>query len=205
VRASFNRPNLFYQVAPKESIHQQLLEFLKGHDGESGIIYRTTRDSVEATADLLSAHGIQALPYHAGLPAEVRDRNQEAFNRDEAPVIVATIAFGMGIDKSNVRFVVHADLPKHIEAYYQETGRAGRDGEPAHCLLLFSRGDIPRIRYFIDKMEDEAERSIALQKLNQTVRSSLFSGKPIPRTTAAPAISAPATSIAWTSRPTRGY
>jgi ATP-dependent DNA helicase RecQ len=143
---------------------------LKGHDGESGIIYRTTRDSVEATAEFLSTHGRKALPYHAGLPAETRDRNQEAFNRDEVPIIVATIAFGMGIDKSNVRFVVHADLPKHIEAYYQETGRAGRDGEPAHCQLFFSRGDIPRIRYFIDKMEDEAERSIALQKLNQTVR-----------------------------------
>ncbi|OGW16759.1 MAG: ATP-dependent DNA helicase RecQ [Nitrospirae bacterium GWC2_57_13] len=170
VRASFNRPNLFYQVAPKTGLDQQLLGFLKEHEGEAGIIYRTTRDSVEATAGLLSAHGIQALPYHAGLPAEVRDRNQEAFNRDEISVIVATIAFGMGIDKSNVRFVVHADLPEHIEAYYQETGRAGRDGEPAHCLLLFSRGDIPRIRYFIDKLEDEAERTISLKKLNQTVR-----------------------------------
>jgi len=170
VRASFNRPNLFYQVAPKKELNRQLLEFLKEHSDEAGIIYRTTRDSVEATAAFLSTHGIQALPYHAGLPAEVRDRNQEAFNRDEAPIIVATIAFGMGIDKSNVRFVVHADLPKHIEAYYQETGRAGRDGEPANCLLYFSRGDIPRIRYFIDKMGDEAERTIALAKLNQTVR-----------------------------------
>ncbi len=170
VRASFNRSNLFYQVTAKKSIHQQLLEFLEGHEGESGIIYRTTRDSVAATAEFLATHGIKALPYHAGLPAEVRDRNQEAFNRDEISVIVATIAFGMGIDKSNVRFVVHADLPKHIEAYYQETGRAGRDGEPAHCLLFFSRGDIPRIRYFIDKIGDDAERAIALEKLNQTVR-----------------------------------
>ena len=170
VRASFNRPNLFYQVAPKTELSQQLLEFLKGHEGESGIIYRTTRDSVASTAEFLSTHGIKALPYHAGLPADIRDRNQEAFNRDEVSVIVATIAFGMGIDKSNVRFVVHADLPKHIEAYYQETGRAGRDGEPAHCLLFFSRGDIPRIRYFIDKIGDDAERSIAVEKLNQTVR-----------------------------------
>ena len=170
VRASFNRPNLFYQVAPKTEISQQLLEFLKGHEGESGIIYRTTRDSVVATVEFLSTHGIRALPYHAGLPTDIRDRNQEAFNRDEVLIIVATIAFGMGIDKSNVRFVVHADLPKHIEAYYQETGRAGRDGEPAHCLLFFSRGDIPRIRYFIDKIGDDAERSIALEKLNQTVR-----------------------------------
>jgi len=170
VRASFNRPNLFYQVAPKTEISQQLLEFLKGHEGESGIIYRTTRDSVAATAEFLSTHGIKALPYHAGLPIDIRDRNQEAFNRDEVSVIVATIAFGMGIDKSNVRFVVHADLPKHIEAYYQETGRAGRDGEPAHCQLFFSRGDIPKIRYFIDKIEDDSERLIALEKMNQTVR-----------------------------------
>jgi ATP-dependent DNA helicase RecQ len=170
VRAAFNRPNLFYQVAPKTELSRQLVEFLKEHEGEAGIIYRTTRDSVESTAEFLSAHGTKALPYHAGLPAEQRDRNQEAFNRDEVPVIVATIAFGMGIDKSNVRFVVHADLPKHIEAYYQETGRAGRDGEPAHCQLFFSRGDIPRIRYFIDKIADDAERTIALQKLNQTVR-----------------------------------
>ena len=170
VRASFNRPNLFYQVSPKTELSQQLLEFLKVHKGEAGIIYRTTRDSVTATAEYLSTHGIKALPYHAGLSTDTRDRNQEAFNRDEVSVIVATIAFGMGIDKSNVRFVVHADLPKHIEAYYQETGRAGRDGEPAHCLLFFSRGDIPRIRYFIDKIENVAERSIALEKLNQTVR-----------------------------------
>ena len=170
VRASFNRPNLFYQVRPKAGVEQQLLEFLSDHEGESGIIYRTTRDSVTATAGFLASHGIKALPYHAGLSAEAREKNQEAFNRDEVPVIVATIAFGMGIDKSNVRFVVHADLPKHIEAYYQETGRAGRDNEPAHCLLYFSRGDIPKIRYFIDRMEDEAERAIAMEKLNQTVR-----------------------------------
>jgi ATP-dependent DNA helicase RecQ len=170
VRASFNRPNLFYQVKSKTGVEQQLLEFLGDHEGESGIIYRTTRDSVTATAGFLASHGIKALPYHAGLSAEEREKNQEAFNRDEAPVIVATIAFGMGIDKSNVRFVVHADLPKHIEAYYQETGRAGRDNEPAHCLLFFSRGDIPKIRYFIDKMEDETERAIAMEKLNQTVR-----------------------------------
>jgi ATP-dependent DNA helicase RecQ len=170
VRASFNRPNLFYQVAPKKELSPQLLEFLQGREGEAGIVYRTTRDSVTSTAEFLSAHGIKALPYHAGLPTDIRDRNQDAFNKDEVSVIVATIAFGMGIDKSNVRFVVHADLPKHIEAYYQETGRAGRDGEPAHCLLFFSRGDIPKIRYFIEKIGDDAERAIALEKLNQTVR-----------------------------------
>jgi ATP-dependent DNA helicase RecQ len=170
VRASFDRPNLFYQVAPKTEIHRQLIEFLAGHAGESGIIYRTTRDSVMETADVLASSGVKALPYHAGLPAEERARNQEAFNRDAVAVIVATIAFGMGIDKSNVRFVVHADLPRHIEAYYQETGRAGRDGESAHCLLYFSRGDIPKIRYFIDQMQNEEDRTISREKLNQVVR-----------------------------------
>jgi ATP-dependent DNA helicase RecQ len=170
IRASFNRPNLFYQVTPKTKIEQQLLEFLKDHEGEAGIIYRTTRDAVTTTAEFLSSCGVLALPYHAGLTAEQREKNQEAFNRDEIQVIVATIAFGMGIDKSNVRFVVHADLPRNIDAYYQETGRAGRDGEPAHCRLFFSRGDIPKLRYFIDQVEDEAERNAALAKLNQTVR-----------------------------------
>jgi ATP-dependent DNA helicase RecQ len=169
VRASFNRENLFYQVKPKSKVQFQILEFLREHQGESGIIYRTTRDSVTETAAFLVSKGINALPYHAGLSSEDRNKNQEAFNRDESPVIVATIAFGLGIDKSNVRFVVHADLPKNIEGYYQETGRAGRDADPAHCLLLFSRGDIPKIRYFIDKITDESERSIALEKLNQTV------------------------------------
>jgi ATP-dependent DNA helicase RecQ len=167
IRASFNRPNLFYEVKSKLKADHQILDFLKEHPGESGIIYRTTRDSVTATADFLTSRGIKALPYHAGLGGEERTRNQDAFNRDEVSVIVATIAFGMGIDKSNVRFVIHSDLPKNIEGYYQETGRAGRDGEPALCLLLFGRGDIPKIRYFIDRITDENERSIALKKLNQ--------------------------------------
>jgi ATP-dependent DNA helicase RecQ len=169
VRASFNRPNLFYEVKAKSKVELQILKFLRDRQGESGIIYRTTRDSVMETADFLRAKGIAALPYHAGLSADERNKNQEAFNRDEVQVIVATIAFGMGIDKSNLRFVVHADLPKNIEAYYQETGRAGRDGEPAHCLLFFGRGDIPKIRYFINDITDDKERFIAIQKLNQTV------------------------------------
>ncbi len=169
VRASFDRPNLHYEVKSKSKVDFQIVEFLKHHAGESGIIYRTTRDSVTGTAGFLKSKGIAALPYHAGLSAEERNANQEAFNRDEAQVIVATIAFGMGIDKSNVRFVVHADLPKNIEGYYQETGRAGRDGEPARCLLFFGRGDIPKIRYFINSVADEQERIIATEKLNQVV------------------------------------
>jgi len=169
VRASFNRENLFYQVKPKSKVDLQILEFLREHQGEAGIIYRTTRDSVMETAAFLVSKELKALPYHAGLSSEERSKNQEAFNRDEVQVIVATIAFGLGIDKSNVRFVVHADLPKNIEGYYQETGRAGRDAEPAHCLLFFSRGDIPKIRYFIDRITDEAERSIALEKMSQAV------------------------------------
>ena len=154
VRASFNRPNLHYEVKAKSKVDFQIVEFLKDHAGESGIIYRTTRDSVMGTAGFLKSKGIAALPYHAGLSSEERNANQEAFNKDEAQVIVATIAFGMGIDKSDVRFVVHADLPKNIEGYYQETGRAGRDGEPARCLLFFGRGDIPKIRYFINSVSD---------------------------------------------------
>ena len=169
VRASFNRPNLFYEVKAKSRVELQILEFLRDHPGESGIIYRTTRDSVTETADFLQSKGIAALPYHAGLSTDKRNKNQEAFNRDEAQVIVATIAFGMGIDKSNVRFVIHADLPKNIEGYYQETGRAGRDGELSHCLLFFGRGDIPKIRYFINEITDDRERFIAIEKLNHAV------------------------------------
>ncbi len=169
VRASFNRPNLFYKVIPKEKPSEQILRFVQAHSGEPGIIYRTTRKSVDQTTNMLAKHGIRALPYHAGLEDTTRMENQDAFNRDEIDVIVATIAFGMGIDKSNVRYVLHGDLPKNIESYYQETGRGGRDGEPAHCLLLFGYGDIPKIRYFIDQVTDEAERGRSLRCLNEMV------------------------------------
>ncbi|MDP6636859.1 MAG: DNA helicase RecQ [Phycisphaerae bacterium] len=168
-RASFNRPNLSYQVAPKGDVDDQILTFLAERSGEAGIVYRTTRKSVEQTAAELVHNGVNARPYHAGLEDETRKANQEAFNRDDVTVIVATVAFGMGIDKSNVRFVIHADLPKNMEGYYQETGRAGRDGEPAHCVLYYSRGDIPKIRFFINQIEDDAQRASASAKLNDMV------------------------------------
>ncbi|NHQ59262.1 DNA helicase RecQ [Chlorobium sp. BLA1] len=167
VRASFDRPNLFYDVRFKEKPDAQIVAILKTNQGKAGIIYRTSRKSVNDTAAMLQTKGFRALPYHAGLSDEERKRNQEAFIRDEVEVIVATIAFGMGIDKSNIRFVIHADLPKSIENYYQETGRAGRDGEPAHCTLLFAQGDIPKVRFFIDTMLDETERARALDALTR--------------------------------------
>ena len=169
LRASFDRPNLTYEVRFKESGEAQLVSILNGFAGQSGIVYRTSRKSVNDTAAMLQKRGFRALPYHAGLDDRERHDNQEAFIRDEVDVIVATVAFGMGIDKSNVRFVIHADLPKSIESYYQETGRAGRDGEAARCILLYSQSDIPKVRFFIDAMTDEAERQRALDSLSKVV------------------------------------
>ena len=169
VRASFDRPNLFYDVHFKENTDLQLVSLLKKNAGKAGIIYRTSRKSVDETAAMLKAKGFRALPYHAGLSDDNRKHHQEAFIRDEVEVIVATIAFGMGIDKSNIRFVIHADLPKSIENYYQETGRAGRDGGTAQCTLLFAQGDISKLRYFIDAMTDEPERKKALAALSKVI------------------------------------
>ncbi|MEZ5327586.1 MAG: DNA helicase RecQ [Verrucomicrobiales bacterium] len=170
VRASFDRANLFYEVRAKRDWETQIVEFVRSRPGQSGIIYRTTRKSVEATAGLLNANGISARAYHAGLAASERSATQDAFIRDDSSIIVATIAFGMGIDKSDVRFVVHGDIPKNIESYYQETGRAGRDGEPSHCLLLYSPGDAVKIRRFCDDIVDEAERQRTLDLLREMER-----------------------------------
>lgn len=166
--ASFNRPNLTYRVYAKETPYAQTLEFVRARRRESGIIYCQSRKTAESVAQRLSEDGVKARPYHAGLTAEERTRNQELFLRDEIRVICATIAFGMGINKPNVRFVLHYDLPKNIEGYYQETGRAGRDGLPSECLLLFSAGDVVKQLRFIDEKPPN-ERTIAHDQLNQMV------------------------------------
>jgi len=167
--ASFNRPNLTYRVAAKAGAYEQILSYLRARKGESGIIYVQARKTAESLATKLSADGVKALPYHAGLAPGDRTKNQEAFLRDGARVICATIAFGMGINKPNVRYVIHYDLPKNIEGYYQETGRAGRDGLPSECLLLFSPGDRVKQMHFIDEKPDPQEREIARAQLEQMI------------------------------------
>jgi ATP-dependent DNA helicase RecQ len=162
--ASFNRTNLLIEVSPKTDPTVQTLHFLQRFSGQSGIIYCFSRKQVDELADNLSRRGYAARPYHAGLMDEERKANQEAFVRDDIQIIVATIAFGMGINKPNVRFIVHYDLPKSVESYYQEIGRAGRDGLPAHCLLLYSYGDVKKLQYFIDQKEDN-ERRVAYEHL----------------------------------------
>ena len=167
--ASFNRPNLTYRVLAKHKPYEQVLGFLRARPRESGIVYCQSRKSTESVAERLNADGVQAKPYHAGLTPSERTRHQELFLRDEVRVICATIAFGMGINKPNVRFVVHYDLPKNIEGYYQETGRAGRDGLPSECVLLFSAGDVVKQTRFIDEKPDPRERQIARAQLQQMV------------------------------------
>ena len=167
--ASFNRPNLTYRVVAKSKPYDQLLDFLRARRRESGIVYCSSRKAVERLATNLTEDGVKAQPYHAGLTPAQRATHQEQFLRDDVRVICATIAFGMGINKPNVRFVVHYDLPKNLEGYYQETGRAGRDGLPGECVLLFSPGDAVKQTQFIEEKTDPQEQQIAREQLQQMV------------------------------------
>ena len=168
---SFDRPNIRYHIRPKAKPREQLLQFLtQHHQGHAGIVYCLSRARVEETAEALAKKGFTALPYHAGLAAEIRNRHQDRFLKEDGVVMVATIAFGMGIDKPDVRFVVHMDLPKSVEAYYQETGRAGRDGLPSEALLLFGIEDAGKMRSMIEGGEgDEKRKAVERRKLDALV------------------------------------
>ena len=167
--SSFDRANLTYSVRPKQRAFRKLVDLLDERRGESAIIYCFSRRETERLADQLTAGGHPALAYHAGLDPETRRRAQERFIDGEVPIVAATIAFGMGIDKPDIRLVVHYSLPKSIEGYYQETGRAGRDGQPSDCVLFFSQGDRSKQEYFIQQIGDDAARDVAERQLNQVV------------------------------------
>jgi len=167
---SFDRKNLYYEIRPKKDAYTQILRYLYAHRESSGIIYCQSQQATETIAAKLSGDGFPALPYHAGLPQEARKGHQDAFIQNKVGIIVATVAFGMGINKPDVRFVMHHDLPKNLESYYQETGRAGRDGKPADCILFYSYGDKHKIEYFIEEIEDPHQKELAQQKLNSILR-----------------------------------
>jgi len=172
----FERTNLYYEVRPKRQTTKQIVEYIKQRPDAEGIVYCLSRASVESLAAKLQAEGVAALPYHAGLESAQRQKHQHAFVYGDAQVIVATIAFGMGVDKPDVRFVMHADLPRHLEGYYQETGRAGRDGIESDCILFFSAGDRQKLERFIEQKSDEAERKHAYWQLSQMCRFAYETG-----------------------------
>ena len=174
--SSFNRPNLSYEVIPKKNSLGIIVSLLSEYKEQSAIVYCFSRNDTENLVDNLKRHGFAAAAYHAGLDAKTRKENQERFIRDEVNIMVATIAFGMGIDKPDVRLVIHHALPKSIEGYYQETGRAGRDGLPARCVLLFSYADKFKQEYFINAIPDPAEQRKAREKLEQVLQYGYWHG-----------------------------
>lgn len=166
-KSSFNRPNLYYEVRPKgKDVDREIIKYIKANEGKSGIVYCLSRKRVEEFTDILCANGIKALPYHAGMDSQARSRNQDAFLMEEADVIVATIAFGMGIDKPDVRYVIHYDIPKSLEGYYQETGRAGRDGGEGRCLAFYAYKDLQKLEKFLQGkpiIEQEIGKQLLLE------------------------------------------
>ncbi|KQM66177.1 ATP-dependent DNA helicase RecQ [Pedobacter sp. Leaf216] len=167
-KSSFNRPNLFYEIRPKRDITKEIIKYIKSNPGKSGIIYCLSRKKVEEVAEALNLNGISALPYHAGLDPKVRAETQDRFLMEDAEVIVATIAFGMGIDKPDVRFVIHHDVPKSMEGYYQETGRAGRDGGEGVCIAFYAQKDVDKLAKFM-KDKPVSEREIGTQILKEVI------------------------------------